>query len=329
MATDCTPGIAVILVTDRAATVRRVLHALLRQTIVDRIELVLVSDASVVPGELPDLSRFAAVQRVEVTSAELDAAHPARLAGVRAASAAIVVFGETHAFPEPDCCERFLARLATAEWAAVGPGMLNANPETAISWSGLLLDYGAWLAGSPSGPCEHIAGHNGAYRRDVLLSYGDRLPALMRADTILTAQLHADGHRLYFDSAARTRHLNVSKRASWFVERFAAGREFAAARVAGAPFPRRLAFVAASPLIPAVRLVRILRALGRVEAALRPGARILPALIVALVVSAAGECCGYAFGSSPRAAGALAEIELHREPHVVERLPDDGERAGG
>lgn len=328
METERAARLSVILVTDRFATVRQVVRCLLRQTIRDRIELVLATDSIVALGKMPDLSAFAAVRLVEVAPRDLELVHPARVAGIRGAGAPIVVLGETHSFPEPDYCERLVERLRSGAWAAVGPGMLNANPGSAISWSGLLLDYGAWLAGSPSGPCDHVAGHNGAYRRDVLLAYGDRLLELMRADTVLTAQLHADGHRFYFDSDARTRHLNVSKPASWFLERFAAGREFAAARVAGAPLIRRMLFAFGSPLIPLVRLVRISRWLARVDPALRPGLWVLPALVVALVVSAAGEGWGYLLGSSPLGARRLAEIELHRLRHVAGYRQSDAELAG-
>ncbi len=317
MATESAPQIAVLLVTDGFATVRQVVRRLLAQTIRDRIELVLVGESTADLGEAEDLSPFDSVRRVRVDTRELAELHPARVAGIRAAAAPIVVFGETHSFPEPDYCERLLAAHRAGEWAAVGPGMLNANPASAISWSGLLLDYGAWLAGSPAGPCQHIAGHNGAYRRETLLAYGDELPGLMRADTVLTARLRADGHRFYFEPGARTRHLNVSKPASWVVERFAAGREFAAARLAAAPLARRALFVAGSPLIPVIRLVRIARLVARVDREHRPGWRVLPALAVALVISAAGELCGYALGSSPRGARRLAEIELHRERHVA------------
>lgn len=321
MPTDRAPQISVILVTDRFSTVSQVVRCLQEQTIRDLVEIVLVTDSIAGLGEMDDLSQFAGLRLVEVGARELAELHPARLAGVRGASAAIVVFGETHSFPAPDYCERLLATHRSGEWAAVGPGMLSANPASAIGWSGLLLDYGAWLAGSTSGPCVHVAGHNGAYRRDVLLGYGDRLAELMRADTVLTAQLHADGHRFYFDAAARTRHLNVSRPASWIRERFAAGREFAAARVADDPLARRLLFALGSPLIPAIRLLRVARQVARVEPVLRPGLRILPAVLVALAVSAAGELCGYLFGSSARGARRLAEIELHRQQHVADWRP--------
>ena len=309
--------LALILVTDSFASIRDVVRYLRRQTLRHRLELVIVTGASAELERSDDLSAFGAVEVVAVGAAELAAVHPARLAGIRAAHAPIVVFGETHCFPEPDYCAALLAAFRDGPWAAVGPGMLNANPESAIGWSGLLLDYGAWLAGGVAAPRPHVAGHNGAYRRQVLLAYGEELAELMRADTVLTGRLHADGHRLYFQPAARTRHLNVSRPWPWLVERFAGGREYSAARVKDASLARRLLFVAGSPLVPAIRLVRIARQVARVEPPCRPGLRVVPALLVALAVSAAGELCGYARGSSARAARRLAEIEVHRSRFVA------------
>jgi len=309
--------VSLILVTDAYPSIRDVVRYLRRQTVRDRLELVIATGCAADLESRDDLSAFAAVEVVEVGAGELAAVHPARVAGVRAAHAPIVVFGETHSFPEPDYCEALVAALRSGPWAAVGPGMLCANPDSALGWSGLLLDYGAWLAGGAAGPRPHVSGHNGAYRRDVLLSYRERLTDLMRADTVLTAQLNADGYRCYFEPSARTRHLNVSRLGSFAVERFAAGRQFAAARVAGASLARRLSFVAGSPLIPSIRLVRIARQLARIDASHRPGPRVIPALLVALALSGAGELCGYAFGPSARCARQLAEIEVHRTRHVA------------
>jgi hypothetical protein len=60
---------------------------------------------------------------------------------VRAASAPIIVLGETHAFPAPLWAEE-LIRIHDGRCLAVAPGMENGNPQTARSWSGFLMDYG-------------------------------------------------------------------------------------------------------------------------------------------------------------------------------------------
>jgi len=314
---ESAPLLSLILVTDGWPAIRDVVRCLGKQTIRERLELVVVLDAEHRFGRRDELAAFGSVHLVEVDAAAVAAVHPARVAGVRAAHAPIVYFAETHSFPEPELCAELLAAFERSPCTAVGAGMLNANPDSMLSWAGLLLDYGQWLAGGIEGPRDHVAGHNGAYRRQALLAYGDRLGELMRADTVLTAQLRADGHRFHFAPAARTRHLNVSRLRPFLLERFAAGREFAAARVAGAPLLRRLLFVAGSPLIPLIRLLRVRDQVARVDAAHRPPWRALPALCLALVTSAAGELWGYAFGASASGALRLAEIEVHRSRFVA------------
>ena len=93
---------------------------------------------------------------------------------MREASAPIVVFTEDHCFPEPEWAAALLARHAEP-WAAVGPVLRNANPETTVSWADLLIAYGPWLAPGVAGPKDHLPGHNSSYKTSVLREYGDRL----------------------------------------------------------------------------------------------------------------------------------------------------------
>jgi hypothetical protein len=78
-----------------------------------------------------------------------------------------------------------------------------------------------------------------------------------------------------------------------------------------------LLYVSGSPLIPLVRLPRILRDIHRSPRRdLLP--RVLPALIVSLVVSAVGEMIGYAFRSGD-AMEKLSKLELNKIPHLAKR----------
>jgi hypothetical protein len=174
------------------------------------------------------------------------------------------------------------------------------------------------VGGGTAGPLAHIPGHNGAYKRDLLLEYGSGLSEVLVIDRLLTDDLSRRGHALYFEPAARMRHLNVDRPVSWLVERADAGREFAGGRVKGWPRWKRLAYAAGSPLIPLVRLRRIARDLRRNRSLPGVGLRILPPLLVGLGVSAAGELVGYLFGRGG-ASRRLAEKELHRVRHVRPR----------
>ena len=78
---------------------------------------------------------------------------------------------------------------------------------------------------------------------------------------------------------------------------------------------RRALYVAGSPLLPLVRLPRVLRDLRRARMA--PGelrARAVPDF--SLVFSAAGEAAGYAFGPGPARPELIADVEIHRDRHT-------------
>src|SRR5687767_696945 len=95
-----TPALTVVLATDRFETIRKVVQCLRRQTASREIELIILApsrrtlelDEAAVEG-------LAGTRVIEVGTVERFA--PARAAGVRAASAPIVVIGETHTYPHP------------------------------------------------------------------------------------------------------------------------------------------------------------------------------------------------------------------------------------
>ena len=89
--------------------------------------------------------------------------------------------------------------------------------------------------------------------------------------------------------------MNFSLWLSWIPAQFLNGRLFAANRVREMSPARRLAYVAGSPLIPLVRLVRIASAVRSRPLVLR-FVRSLPALIIGLAVDGAAQFTGYLLG---------------------------------
>jgi hypothetical protein len=300
------PELSVVLVTDELATVQTVLEHLGEQSASDRVEVVLVTPAERLELDPPLRERFAGVRVVRVP--DIDALPQVRASGVHAATAPVVALGETHSYPQPGWAEA-LIEAHRGPWTAVGPTITNANPESAIAWANLLLDYGPWVDVEVGGPAETLPGHNSSFKRDVLLAYGARLGTVFESDTQLVADLLARGHSLYLEPRARTAHLNISQPGAWVRERLYAGRNFAAVRSANWPRRRRAVYALGSPLIPAVRLGRTVRHLREVRR-LRLLARVLPALVVSLAFSATGEAMGYALGRG--SLRRLYEMELHR-----------------
>src|SRR5204863_3919775 len=85
----------------------------------------------------------------------------ARAAGVRAATTPLVVFTESHSFPEPDWAQALIDTHA-GPWAAVGPAMLNATPDEPRTWGQLVVDYGRGVAPGSAGPVDDVPGHGSA-----------------------------------------------------------------------------------------------------------------------------------------------------------------------
>jgi hypothetical protein len=318
------PEISVVLVTDGLATIRKTLAYLRAQAGAERMEIVIVAtQPEQVSPTARELAKFAQVQVLAID--DLSSPPSARAKAVRAATAPLVLFAETHSYPRPGYVETLVRAHHDGPWAAVGPSMGNANPKSALSWANLMLDYGRWIPDDERGVIDDVPGHNAAYKRSALLEFGDDLPRQLKADSIMHAELRERGHELYFASDARTDHLNVSRLRWSVVERFYASRHFAGLRARGWPLPRRLLYIAGAPLIPAVRLKRILDFARRSEEA-PPLRRLLPALAFTLSASALGELAGYAAG--PGQGGFPYEIEVYRSRFVrpEDRAADADER---
>jgi GT2 family glycosyltransferase len=313
------PDLSVILVTPaHFSALRQTLAHLRAQSVRHRLEIVIVCpDRWTLALDESEMAGFHGFQIVELDTVPLATA--GRVAGIRHARAPVVALAEDHCFPAPDWAEALIA-AHRGTWAVVGPVVVNANPGTAISRTDFLLGYGPWLDPTPAGRVSYLPGHNSAYKRDVLLSYGDALEAMLEIETILHWDLRARGYELYLEPRARAFHFNFSRPASWLLATFFTARTFAARRLQKkrCPTPMRLLYLGATPLIPIVRLRRCLRDFLRSGQPASLLLRTCPAIACQLVVSALGEATGYAFGAG-NAPRRYSEFEFRRDRHVTPR----------
>ena len=159
------PSMSVIIATpDRYATIRKTIQHLLSQTIRHQLEIVIVASLREnLRLDDRELAPFCGYQVVELGS--ILSIGGANAEGIRRAKSPIVALAEDHCFPDPQWAERLLA-AHRGPWTAVGPGVRNANPNTAVSWADLLIGYGPWLTPSPSREAEFLPGplgHVGTY----------------------------------------------------------------------------------------------------------------------------------------------------------------------
>ena len=304
------PSLTVALLTpDDFATIRKTVSHIAGQSIAGEIELLILASK---PGNLRlDTGATSTFHAVKVVGVDFDAGTgPARATAVREASAPVIVFGEDHCFPQAGWAAALL-RAHGGPWAAVGPVVRNANPEALVSWADLLMGYGPWLAPGRSMERDHLPGHNSSYKVDALLTLGDDLPALMESETALQWRLRSLGHRLFQESDAQVAHTNFDRWRTWIPVSFHAGRVFAATRSLAWSLPRRWAFAAATPLVPAVRMWRHIR--QAVDAGLPAGlvVRIAPILAIGLIVDGAAQFAGCITGAGQSRA-TLVQWDFHR-----------------
>ncbi|CAG0989633.1 hypothetical protein BURK1_02195 [Burkholderiales bacterium] len=307
------PRMSVVIATpDTFATIRRTVEHLARQSARDVLELVVVAPSlATLRADASLLGAFARVELVEVGA--VDSIGAANAAGVLRASSRVVVLAEDHAFPAPGWAAALIA-AHEGPWAAVGPAVRNANPATAVSRADLLIGYGPWIAPAEAGERPLLPGHNTSYKREVLLACGERLPAMLDAETLLHWELRAGGHRLWLEPRAEIAHANFSLWRSWLPAQFHYGRLFAGLRARDMPAARRVAYAIGAPGIPPLRLARLWRD-ARARGASAPVLSCLHALVAGLAMDGLGQWIGYVAGTG-RAGERVARYEFRRFLHV-------------
>lgn len=262
-----------------------------------------------------ELTEFHTFRVVEVGEIKLPS--QAKAVGVLKATAPILAFAEDHCYPDPDWAAALIAAHQQG-WAAVGPAMRNANPATMLSWAGLFLHYGCCLEPATLQAAECLPWHNTSYKRELLLAYGDELASMLVVESMLLDDLRDKSHRLCFEPAAKTYHVNISLLSSWIGHAFWGGRQFAAIRAEKQKWSlwRRLLYIVGTPLIPFVRLRRTRQIIYRTGKQRELLPRVLPALISGLVPHAIGEMIGYAFGKG-NAEQRYSYYEMARIRHLT------------
>jgi hypothetical protein len=314
---DEMPAMSVVVITpDRFETVSKTIRHLRAQRVCGTLEIIIAAP-SASELDLDDSAMVGFLDYKVVEVGHMNSTARARAAGARASSAPIVAFAEDHAYPAPGWAEALINRHRE-DWTAVAPVISNANPLSITSWANLLIEYAEWLDPAEGGEREHLPGHNGSYKRAILLEYGERLEAMLDAESVLHWDLRSRGHRLYLEPKARTFHQNFTAKSPSLKLRFNGGRLFASSRARDWPTWRRAVFACASPLIPMVRYLRITRELFRPGRPIHLLPRLLPVLAIGLIFDGAGEMAGYAFGPGESMAK-LSDMEFHRERYMVER----------
>ena len=312
-----TPWLTVIMATPRRwETLRRPLRFLRRQSIREHIELVLLGpDETAFEGlDVSLISDFHICRTLAI--GPIREVERAFAPGIAAATAPVVALLENHVYPEAGWAEA-IVRAHRGPWTVVGCVISNANTATATSCVEHLLSYAFHDEQVAGGEVARVARNNSTYKRAALTVFDDRLPDLLARDGGLLAELRRGGARFYRETAAQLAHLNPSRTSAMLKLRWHSARASAStrARTGGWKPGRRLLYVAASPVVPMLR-IRALWSHLRSPRLQPPLLRVAPLLIVALLVDACGQAIGFALGEG-RSALAAGRYDLDREPFLT------------
>lgn len=313
------PGLSVVLATiDNYQRIEKTLEHYRAQTARSELEVLIVAsseedlqlDPSVAGG-------FFELRVIEV--GEISSLSAAKALAVTEAKADWVVFGEDHSWPGPTWAEA-LIEAHREGYALVGPIIENANPASILSWTNYLACFSRWSHSGLAGQVPQTPWHNTSYRREDLMKRQDNLRRLLAVEGILQDELREEGHRAYLLPEVSTNHINISRFSSWVLQAFWGGKLYGGSRVEGEEWGllRRLAYICGAPLIPIVRLKRLLPEIRPLtqQHSLMP--KILPALVLNLLCHALGEVTGYVLGKGD-AEDQYLEFEARRFEAISEK----------
>jgi hypothetical protein len=290
------------------------IRALSRQTVRTDLEVILVSPNmdGVAPQEFDQFGSWHWLKMPVVRQAGLAMAEAARVA-----RAPYVTYAEEHAQFRDNWAERLIAAHGRG-YDAVGFAMDNANPATLVSWAHLYGQFGPVVHPVTPGESNVLAGHHASYSKELLIGYGPLAAAMLEDEAALHLDLRRRGIRMFIAGDAVSKHVNLSSLTAYMRLDYLGQRSFAATRASAGKWSwsKRAAFVAATPLIPFVRLRRILHHIWRSGRQRELMPQILFPISLALMAGAWGEMLGYLIGGGDSAEHKIP-LELQREEYLA------------
>ena len=314
-----TPKITIVVSTGFSAEAARMtLASVAAQTISKDIELLFAVNPGTDVSSVRKL--LDAVGSVKVLDTiPIDTVDKSSVRAAMTARAPYVSLLEDHAFPDPDWAERIVEAFEKSGAVGIGTAVQNANPSTLLSWSNFILAYAHWSAANPAGFTDWISHHNGSIRVEALRKLGEERAvagANREGDIIKDIK---EGGKLYFEPAARIRHINPSNLASTFTHRSDVGRLYAANRVQNGNWgiARRALYVVLGPTIPFLRYWRMRTDVFRNLPEISEKTHGI-AMLIGLVFDGAGQIAGYLSGAG-KARSRIEVFEMDRAKHLVQK----------
>lgn len=311
------PQLSMIIVTDGAYEVAaRTVAYTAQQTRVADVELIVACKSkSDLKPDLGVLEKYGAYQIVEVPDGFSTGHFLA--AAIRAARAPAVMYLEEHNYPPPNTAEVAIKELVVNERPTLGFGMIPSNPGT-VAWAHIYGQFATAVSPVQSGPVVRFGGHHAAYRRDLLLGFGEKLETMMNDEAVMHEHLRRHAVPLFITSEVTIPHAQISDFRTLVRQDYLAMRVFAAARVNMLEWSlaRRVLYVFGSPLIPFKRTLTAIYHIFRTRRARELLLATVPVIFTTQIAGTFGEALGYLIGASETNRRDRFEIELDRYAFV-------------
>src|SRR5712691_1135815 len=286
------PRMSVVVASNNArASIRECLAALIGHERGDDVDILVVDNSSdgsaeIVKDDFPDVRLIAAPPSALIP--ELWGL------GIRESRGAIVAITTAHCVPARNWVSAMLeAHDGTA--AAVGGAIESAESSGLVDWAVYFCRYSQYMLPFARGFVREIAGDNASYDREHI----DRCPQAWRNgfwEPSVHAELRKAGLRLLLTPSVVVSHKRSFGLGGFVAQRFWHGMQFGGERASRLQWPRRVLYIALSPAIPLIFLVRIAR---QVIGKRRHRSKLilsLPLLVLFLLAWSCGELLGYLRG---------------------------------
>jgi hypothetical protein len=272
----------------------RNLACLLSQTALDSMEIV-VTDTTPYLGTLRG-SEHASVRCLQ--RPDLNDVSSASAEAVRQARGEIIAFLEDHSYPSPGWAEAVIEAY-NRPVAMVNYAFIDTEPQTYLSRSFLMTEYGRWMAPVRPGPILIAASNNISYRREVLLRFEDRLEDWLKVEYLMHRRIRELGGIVWLEPMAIVAHENWVRltdglRANAAMKRVTAG--LLTSMRGRWRLPRRFFYAAAMTIAPALHLWRLARSLWNRPSLWLHFLAALPVSVAVYCYASYYEALGYLFG---------------------------------
>ena len=241
----------------------------------------------------------------------------ARAAAVRAAAAPIVAFLEDHTVPDRKWAEevRLAFDRSSNDINSVCYAFTNGSPDTYFYRSVFMVEYGALAHPLPEGEPPSTTANNIAYRREMLVSLGDKLDDLLEMDFFLQRFLGDDFKAISAPRAIVSHQTNTRLR-DLVAGHFKYAQLFSNRRLRHEAWsiPKRILGVVCVPfMVPILRLMRLFVAI-RGRSLARDAVLGLPVILLLYLSCSLGEAAGLLQGGDISARTVIwLELEAPRE----------------